>query len=35
MTAGRLTIPLTRLPPAIAEWSEGETKQDGRIITEV
>ena len=34
MTVDRLKIPVSMLSPA-AEWSEGETKQDGRTITEV
>jgi hypothetical protein len=34
MTVDRLKMPGSMLSPA-AEWSEGETKQDGRIITEV
>jgi len=32
---GRAAQRLAELAQAIAEWSEGETKQDGRIITEL
>jgi hypothetical protein len=35
MTVDRLNIPLTRLPPAIAKWSEDKAELNGRIITEV
>jgi hypothetical protein len=34
MTVDKLKISVPMVSPA-AEWSEGETKQDGRIITEV
>ena len=32
---GRAAQRLAELAQAIVEWSEGETKPDGRIITEV
>jgi hypothetical protein len=34
MTVDKFKIPVSMLSPA-AEWSEGETKPDRRIITEV
>ncbi len=34
MTVDKFKIPVSMLSPAV-EWSEGETKSDGRIITEV
>jgi len=34
MTVDKLKISVPMLLPAV-EWSEGETKKDGRIITEV
>jgi hypothetical protein len=34
MTIDKVKIPFSMLSSAV-EWSEGETKQDGRIITEV